>query len=509
VAQTAAEFLLFLQLPDFAQWRNPRVYVAAATLAVVASLETLLNLQAVDKIDPRQRTSPPSRELWAQGLGNVVSGLAGGLPVTSVIVRSSVNINAGARTRWSAVFHGVLLLGCVALLPAYLNLIPLSCLAAILLVTGVKLASPALVRQMWAGGKYQFAPFAITVVAIVSTDLLVGVVIGLGVSVSFILWSNLRHPVRTIVEKRAGGEVVRIELASQATFLNRAALGRKLDEVPAGGHVLLDATHTDYVDPDVLDLIRDFKDETGPARGVVVSLLGFRTEYQLVDRIQYVDYTTRGLQVALTPAQVLDILRSGHERFRTGRRLSRDPAQESSAAVEEPPLAVVLSCVDARTPAEWIFDAGAGDIYSVQTAGPVTSREEIGSVEYGCAVAGAKLVVVMGHTRCGAVGAAVDAVCPPAAAGAEHFGTIVEDLRESVDPAACVVVTSRPGEEKAAFVDEVSRRNVGRVVDTLLRESPTLAGLVRAGGVSLVGAMYDVATGNLDFLPGTVSQGAP
>jgi carbonic anhydrase len=511
VAVSAADFLSFLQLPDFAQWRNPRVYVAAVTIAAVASLETLLNLQAVDKIDPRQRNSPPSRELWAQGVGNVVAGLAGGLPVTSVIVRSSVNINAGGRTKLSAVCHGVLLLGCVSLLPAYLNLIPLSCLAAILLVTGIKLASPVLVRQMWAGGRYQFAPFAVTVVAIVLTDLLVGVVIGLVVSMSFILWSNLRRPIRTIVEKHVGGEVVRIELANQVSFLNRAALARKLDEVPTGGHVLLDATQTDYIDPDVLDLIRDFKDETGPARGVEVSLLGFRTKYQLRDQIQYVDYTTRDLQVALTPAQVLDVLRSGHERFRTGRRLSRDLGRQApAAAVAEHPLAVVLSCVDSRTPAEWIFDVGVGDIYSVRIAGPVTSRKELGSVEYGCAVAGAKLVVVMGHTRCGAVGAAVAAAGPPAAAaatGAENFGTIVEDLRKSIDPIIGAVIASRPEEEKAAFVDEVSRRNVGRVVDTLLRESSTLAGLVQAGRVSLVGAMYDGATGNLEFLPGDRSPG--
>src|SRR5262249_26976129 len=159
----------------FAQWRNPAVYTAALTLAAVASLETLLNLEAVDKIDPLQRTSPPSRELIAQGAGNVVSGLLGGLPLTSVIVRSSVNIGAGARTKVSAGLHGVLPLVSVAVLPAVLNLIPLSCLGAILLVTGFKLASPALVRRMWEEGRYQFVPFAVTVAAIILTDLLVGV----------------------------------------------------------------------------------------------------------------------------------------------------------------------------------------------------------------------------------------------------------------------------------------------------------------------------------------------
>src|SRR5262249_18395060 len=154
-------------------------------------------------------------------------------------------------------------------------------------------------------GRYQFAPFAITVAAIVLTDLLVSVLLGLAVSTGFILWSNVRRPLRKIVEKHPAGEVVHIELPNQVSFLNRAALARALDGVPRGGHVLLDAEGTDYIDPDVLDLIRDFQEQAGPARGVEVSLKGFRERYQLDDRIQYVDYTTRDLQEAMTPAGAL------------------------------------------------------------------------------------------------------------------------------------------------------------------------------------------------------------
>ena len=365
VADSLAGFVGFLQSPDFSQWSNPAVYTAAVTIAAVASLETLLNLEAVDKLDPRQRTSPPSRELLAQGIGNVVAGLIGGLPITSVIVRSSVNINAGGRTKLATIVHGALLLVSVVFLPAWLNLIPLSCLAAILLVTGVKLASPALVKRMWDEGRYQFVPFALTVVAIVLTDLLIGVLIGMAVSIGFILRSNVRRPLRRIVEKHLGGEVVHIELANQVSFLNRAALARALDEVPRGGHVLLDAQSTDYIDPDLLDLIRDFKEQTAPARGVEVSLLGFRSKYQLRDQTRYVDYSTRELQAALTPQQVLQILKDGHERFRTGRRLTRDLGRQVNAtAGGQHPLAVVLSCIDSRTPAELIFDLGVGDIFS-------------------------------------------------------------------------------------------------------------------------------------------------
>ncbi|WP_439627032.1 bifunctional SulP family inorganic anion transporter/carbonic anhydrase [Gemmata sp.] len=506
VAGSFSEFLGFLRHPAFEHLSNPAVYFAALTLAAVASLETLLNLEAVDKIDPRQRNSPPSRELIAQGVGNVASGLIGGLPVTSVIVRSSVNINAGGQTKASAVFHGVLLLVSVALFAAWLNVIPLSCLAAILLVTGLKLASPALVRQMWAGGRHQFVPFATTVVAIVFTDLLVGVMLGLAVAAGFILWSNARRPLRVFREKHLRGEVVHVELATQVSFLNRAALAKIFDEVPTGGHVLLDARGTDYIDPDILDLIRDFDEVTGPARGVQVSLVGFRKRYHLEDRLQYVDHSTRDLQEALTPVQVLQILKDGHERFHTGRRITRDLSRQVLAtAGGQHPLAVVLSCIDSRAPVELIFDLGVGDVFSVRIAGNVTSANVLGSVEYACAVAGTKLVVVMGHTRCGAVSAAVGLACSGKSAreatGCQHLDHIVDEVQRAVDVPACGGVDKLPPDERQAFVDAVARKNVQLVVRRALEQSTTLAELVRDGRIMVVGALYDVATGGLEFLP--------
>lgn len=506
VAESVAGFLAFLQLPDFSQWSNPAMYTAAVTIAAVASLETLLNLEAVDKIDPQQRSSPPSRELVAQGIGNLVVGMIGGLPLTSVIVRSSVNINAGGRTKLSTVVHGFLLLFSVVFLPQWLNLIPLSALAAILLVTGIKLASPALVRQQWRAGRYQFIPFALTVIAIIATDLLIGVLIGMAVSVGFILNSNVRRPVRRFVEKHLGGEVLHIELANQVSFLNRAALYHTLDSVPRGGHVLLDAQNTDYIDPDVLDLIRDFKGQTGPARGVEVSLLGFREKYQLQDQIQYVDYSTRELQSALTAEKVLQILKEGHERFRTGRRLTRDLGRLVNVTADgQHPLAVVLSCIDSRIPAELIFDLTVGDIFSVRMAGNIASRKVLGSVEFACAVAGAKLIVVLGHTRCGAVTAALNLSdspeSPAQATGCQHLEYIIQDLRQAIDPAECRHFVQRPSFEQESIINHVARRNVARLVESMIQDSETLAALVREGRIGIVGAMYDVVTGIIEFLP--------
>ena len=436
---------------------------------------------------------------------NVTAGLIGGLPITSVIVRSSVNINAGGKTKLATIIHGGLLLVSVAFLPMWLNAIPLSCLAAILLVTGIKLASPALVKRMWNEGRYQFIPFAATVVAIVLADLLIGVLIGLAIGIGFILNSNMRRPMRRFIEKHLGGDVLHIELANQVSFLNRAALSSVLAGVPRNGHVLLDAQNTDYIDPDVLGLIRDFKEVSGPVRGVEVSLVGFRSEYQFDDQIQYVDYSTRDLQDSLTPPQVLQIRKDGHERFRSGRRLTRDLVHQVRATAEgQHPLAVVLSCIDSRTPAELIFDLGMGDIFSVRIAGNVTSRKVLASAEYGCAVAGAELILVMGHTRCGAVTADVNLIgdvrTPAEATGCQHLDHIVNDIQQSTDPIACRGAKEVPVAEKQSFVDAVARRNVLRVVERMRKQSQTLDGLAREGQIAIVGAMYDVVTGEIEFL---------
>ncbi len=504
IAEDFAGAVQFFQLPDFSRLSDPMIYKAAVTIALAASLATLLNLESVDKLDPEKRHSPPSWELVAQGFGNLFSGLLGGLPMTSEIVRGSVNVNAGNRTKLATIVHGCLLLASLVVFPQVLNLIPLSCLAAILLVTGAKLANAKLVKQMWDEGRYQFAPFAMTIVAIVLTDLLVGVVLGLVISLGFILNSNLRRPIRRIVEKHLGGEVLHIELANQVSFLNRAALSRVLDEVPPGGHVLLDAQDTDYIDPDILDLIKGYKEDVAPARNQEVSLIGFRSKYQLTDQVRYLDHSTRELQSQLTPDMVLQILKDGHARFRQGQRLTRDLGRQIRATAEKQhPLAVVLSCIDSRTPTELIFDLGLGDILSIRVAGNILSKEILGSMEYACAVAQAKLILIMGHSRCGAVTTAVECarsnLAPPIKSGCQNIGSIVDAIRQTMAPADI----DRPStpEEKENVVDLVARRNVMQVSETVWQRSQTLKELHEQGRVAIIGAMYDVITGAIEFLP--------
>lgn len=502
VSASLKDSTAFLIFPDFQSLLQSDIYMAGLTIALVASLETLLNLEAVDKIDPLQRNSPPNRELLAQGIGNLFAGLIGALPMTSVIVRSSVNINAGVKTKLSTIFHGLLILGSVLLIPNWLNKIPLSALAAILLMTGLKLANPKTIVQMWKEGKYQFLPFILTVISIVLTDLLVGVLIGLGVAICFILHSNIRRPIKKNLEKHAGGDqVLHIELPNQVSFFNKASLEATFKNIQAGSHLLIDATNTDYIDPDILDLITDFKN----SKYAKVSLIGFKDKYsQLEDQIQYIDFTTFETQNKLTPEQVLEIFQEGNKRFREGTRLTRHVDRQLDVAAKgQFPMAVVLSCMDSRSPVEVIFDLSIGDIFSVRLAGNVISRKALGSIEYGAAVAGAKLVLVMGHTSCGAVKAAVDLNCSRKAVeketGCVNLNSLINEIQKSIDSETCSNYLLWDKEEKDTYCNDIAHKNVLRMLYRIRQNSPILDKMVREKKIALAGAMYDVGTGGVSF----------
>lgn len=273
VAENLSEIASLFTFPEFSAMLRPEIWVVAATIAVVGSLETLLCVDATDKLDPYKRVTPTNRELKAQGVGNAISGLIGGLPITQVIVRSSANIQSGGRTKMSAISHGVLLLICALAIPTLLNLIPLAALAAILFVVGYKLARPSVVRQMWASGPTQFVPFAVTVLGIVFTDLLVGILMGLVVAVVVILYQAWRTPYDFDADDHAPGEPVRIVLAQQVTFFNKASIQHTLNDVPDGAHVIIDARRAQYVDPDVVEIIHDFE-TNAETRDIEVEVIG-------------------------------------------------------------------------------------------------------------------------------------------------------------------------------------------------------------------------------------------
>ena len=277
VAGSLAGFFNLFTLPDFSQWNNQQVYVIALTIAVVASLETLLCVEATDKMDPQKRITPTNRELVAQGSGNIISGLIGGLPITQVIVRSSANIQSGGRSKASAFFHGVLLFMCAMAIPKVLNLIPLASLAAILFVVGYKLAKPALFMEMYRKGRSQFVPFMVTILGIIFTDLLIGIGLGLAVAIVQILWNNFKIPYHFNMKDHKKGEPIHIIMSEDVSFLNKASIMQTLNNMPDDSHVIIAGTKTKTIHQDVLEIIDDFM-ENAKTRGITVETIDLHSD---------------------------------------------------------------------------------------------------------------------------------------------------------------------------------------------------------------------------------------
>lgn len=283
VPQSLDDFKNIIVTPDFSGFLNEKVWTVGATIAIVASIETLLCIEASDRMDTQKRYTDTNVELKAQGIGNILSTLIGGLPMTSVVVRSSANANAGAKTKMSAIIHGVLLLISVLSIPFLLNKIPLATLAAVLLLVGYKLAKPSIIMHFWHKGKYQFVPFIATLLAVVFTDLLKGVALGIIISILFILRGNLKRAYRFRKEKFEDGDVIRIDLAQEVSFLNKAAIKTTLSQIPENSRVVINASDTVYIAHDVLDLIQEFATIRASEENIKVKLKGFKKAYELDD----------------------------------------------------------------------------------------------------------------------------------------------------------------------------------------------------------------------------------
>jgi len=281
IMKSFSDFTSSFTLPNFSGFLRPDIWIVGATIAVVASIETLLCIEATDKLDPLKRNTPANRELAAQGIGNMISGFIGGLPITSVIVRSSANINAGGRTKLASISHGVLLLLSAVTIPFLLNKIPLATLAAVLILTGYKLCNPSVFKHMWKEGKWQFIPFIATVVAIVATDLLKGVAFGMIISIAYLLRQNIKNAYYFHRSSYKNGDVIKIELSDEVSFLNKASILLTLDHLPEGSIVVIDASKSIFIDHDVLQVIREFKDVKAPEKNIQLSLTGFKEHYEI------------------------------------------------------------------------------------------------------------------------------------------------------------------------------------------------------------------------------------
>ena len=276
IAKSPKEFFSFFKFPDFSFIFNSQVYVVAFTLAIVASLETLLSVEATDKLDPQKRRTSTNRELKAQGVGNIISGLIGGLPITQVIVRSSVNIDSGGKTKIGAITHGIILLLAVIIIPKFLNLVPLASLAAILLMVGYKLAKPQVFIQMYKKGILQFIAFIVTVIAIVATDLLRGIGIGMFVAIFYILRRNYLNAANLTTEIKDGNEIYKLTLAEETTILNKASIAKTLSELPENSTVIIDGEKSFYISDDVLENIQEFIEGTAQNKNINVITKGIK-----------------------------------------------------------------------------------------------------------------------------------------------------------------------------------------------------------------------------------------
>ena len=283
VPSSIEEFKSIFLFPDFTAITNSKIWIVAITITVVASIETLLCIEAADRMDTQKRYTDTNIELKAQGIGNMLSALLGGLPMTSVVVRTSANNSAGAKSKMSAVIHGILLLISVVTIPTILNKIPLATLAAVLLLIGYKLANPKTIIHFWKKGKYQFIPFIATLLAVVFTDLLKGVALGMIISIVFILKGNMKRAYNFRKQEYHDGDVIHIDLAQEVSFLNKAAIKSTLASIPENSKVEINASDTVYIAHDVLDLIKEFKKIKSKEENIKVKLIGFKKAYGLVE----------------------------------------------------------------------------------------------------------------------------------------------------------------------------------------------------------------------------------
>lgn len=486
------DFLAQMQLPDWSAWSNPHVYVLAFLIGAVASLENLLNIKAGERLDTKRRFCSKNRELIAQGIGNMVAGLVGGIPITAVIVRTSINIQSGAKSKLSTIFHGVFILLAMVLIPDALNKIPLSSLAGVLIYTGYKLTPPKIYIAIYRQGLDRFIPFITTVICILYFNLLFGILAGLFVSLFYILKTNSEVRLDIIKEIYPKGAISRLILPQQITFLNKASLLAELDSIPRNSQLIIDARFSKYIDKEIIEFLKEFRTEHAPYKRISLNLIGFKEHYQIHDYVDFINVTTYDVQSHLTPHQALNLLKEGNMRFQQDTCIHRSYKTDiEHTASTQHPIAVVLGCIDSRVPVETIFDMSFGDLFCIRVAGNVVNNDVLASMEYACNVVRAKLIVVLGHTGCGAIQAACDDV---------KKGFITQ-LLAKIKPAiqAETYTTQDRTGKNQHFVHKVTQLNIANTIHSIYHESAILSAMIDQEEIGIVGALYDINSGEVVF----------
>lgn len=476
-----------LAKPDWTQWLNPQVYFFAFLIAAVISLETLMNISATEKIDPKHQSVNKDQELFAQGIANAIAALFGGLPLSSVIVRTSVNIQSKAKTKLSTILHGLFLLISFCFIPQLLNQIPLCILSSILIFTGYKLTKPKIYISIYQQGINRFLPFIVTLISIVCLNLLLGIILGLITHLFFILRSNSQARIDIIQEIYPQGITNRLVLPQQATFLNKASLIAELKAIPRDSQLIIDARFTEFMDKEIMEYLEEFKEQQAPQRNISLNLIGFKKDYTIHDHIDFINVTTYDAQSVLTPQDVLDILKQGNQRFLNDQIIHRSNMMDIQyTAQTQHPIAIVLGCIDSRVPVETIFDMTFGDLFCIRIAGNVVNDDILASIEYACHIMGAKLIVVLGHTRCGAVNAACQQNVKEG-----HITQLLEKIKPAIEV--------QQQHFNKSDENGVIHLNIAHSILEIKHRSAIIENLIKHEKIGIVGAVYDVTSGHVQF----------
>ena len=486
-------FSSLFTFPDFNAIGEFEVWVTGLTIAVIASIASLLNIEATDNLDPHKRRTPPNRELIAQGIGNALSGLLGGIAITSVIVRSSVNIEAGGETKLSTILHGMLLLLSVLFLSSVINLIPLASLSAILLVVGYKLASLTVFKQLYQKGWDQFLPFAVTIVAIILTDVLIGVLIGASLSIFFLLRGNYYNPFFIQSTTLIKGEAIKLELSNEVSFLNKASIKNTLWSIPNDSKVIIDATFSSYIDQDVLEILQDFQNTIAKEHNISVSIIGLKDNYDMGEEIDFLDKEQEEVKQKSTPEEVLSYLMAGNAAYQQGNMVSkRLRNKDLSEFLSVSPLAVVLNCVDMREPLNMILNTGIGDLLPIRGAAALTSEHITRSAEIACRDQGAKLILVMSNSENALIREALQARI---AGEDSHLLPLIEDALAS---------GSFPPDDLRrktlnTLTNEIAHFNAAFSARMIMQGSAYLRSGAEAGTVGIAWAFFNRETARVSF----------
>ncbi len=360
------------------------------------------------------------------------------------------------------------------------------------MVTGYKLAKVEVFKSMYAKGWHQFIPFMATILGIVFTDLLIGVIIGSAAAIFFLMLSNFRNPFLKEENKLHIGEVVKLELPTQVSFFNKASIKETLWDIPNNTKVLIDASKSDYVDSDVLEIFDDYRNVVAPERNIQLNILGLKDRYNLSDHIQFINVLDKETQEKLAPREVLDLLKQGNERFLQGKWSDKYLRHQVNAtSMGQNPMAVLVGCIDSRTSPEILFDSGLGDILTIRIAGNIINPEIIGSLEISVKKLGAKLIVVKGHSNCGAVALSLANVMDG------NIHTVTNKILTVAKNCDCY--PAKESMSQAEIMEKVTKENVRNSIREILDQSPYLKARIDKKEIGIVSAYHDISVGKVHF----------